>query len=254
MLEVGNDNSRLDIWTLSTLYLIMLARSSRCTVPAIRSARTYSTVPSSTFKRAPCVAPACQQTSNRYPTAPTQHVSRRGMANASQDQVRQAIKAGTPPPHLKTLADLSVEQLADLVRTALIFKFIAKNTSLSSIEQSLQGKTVAMIFNKRSTRTRVASETSTALLGGQPMFLGSQDIQLGVNETLADSAKVIGSMADGFMARVGAHDEIEVGYAGNTSSQGSFVGTRCALTRASHQRPFRLVPPYSDSRRPAHPR
>jgi ornithine carbamoyltransferase len=45
------------------------------------------------------------------------------------------------------------------------------------------------------------------------MFLGGQDIQLGVNETLADTAKVVGSMADGFMARVGAHEEIEVGLA-----------------------------------------
>jgi len=134
------------------------------------------------------------------------------MANASQDQVRKAIQSGSKPPHFKTLADFSVDQLADLVRTALIFKYMAKNTSLSSIEPSLQGKTIALIFNKRSTRTRVASETSAVLLGGQPMFLGSQDIQLGVNETLADSAKVIGSMADGFMARVGSHDDIEVNY------------------------------------------
>ncbi|NXD32600.1 OTC protein, partial [Spelaeornis formosus] len=73
----------------------------------------------------------------------------------------------------------------------------------------LYGQTIALIFNKRSTRTRVASETATKLLGGHPMFLGGQDIQLGVNETLADSAKVISSMADGFMARVGAHEEIE---------------------------------------------
>jgi ornithine carbamoyltransferase len=68
-----------------------------------------------------------------------------------------------------------------------------------------------MIFSKRSTRTRVASETATKLLGGHPMFLGSQDIQLGVNETLEDTAKVVGSMVDGIMARVGEHSEIEVG-------------------------------------------
>jgi ornithine carbamoyltransferase len=66
-----------------------------------------------------------------------------------------------------------------------------------------------MIFSKRSTRTRVASETATQLLGGQPMFLGSADIQLGVNETLEDTAKVVGSMVDGIMARVGEHDEVE---------------------------------------------
>ena len=197
----------------------MFARPTRCAAQTVRSARTLSTSSTSALKGVARVAPALQNVSSRFPISSTQHGSRRGMANASQDQVRKAIKAGTPPPHLKTLADLSVEQLADLVRTALIFKFMAKNTSLSSIEPSLQGKTIAMIFNKRSTRTRVASETSTVLLGGQPMFLGSQDIQLGVNETLADSAKVIGSMADGFMARVGAHDEIEVGASRDRGSQ-----------------------------------
>ena len=49
-----------------------------------------------------------------------------------------------------------------------------------------------------------------SLLGGHPMFLGSQDIQLGVNESLLDTAKVVSSMADGIMARVGSHSDIEV--------------------------------------------
>lgn len=66
------------------------------------------------------------------------------------------------------------------------------------------------MFSKRSTRTRVATETSVASLGGQPMFLGPSDIQLGVNESLYDTSKVIGSMADGIMARVGQHEEVEV--------------------------------------------
>jgi ornithine carbamoyltransferase len=48
------------------------------------------------------------------------------------------------------------------------------------------------------------------LIGGHAMFLGSQDIQLGVNESLHDSAKVISSMVDGIMARVGHHSEVEV--------------------------------------------
>jgi ornithine carbamoyltransferase len=66
------------------------------------------------------------------------------------------------------------------------------------------------MFTKRSTRTRVASETSIKALGGHPMFLGPSDIQLGVNESLYDTAKIVSSMADGIIARVGGHEEIEV--------------------------------------------
>ena len=62
----------------------------------------------------------------------------------------------------------------------------------------------------RSTRTRVAAETATVLLGGRALFLGREDIQLGVSETVRDSARVIGGMCEGIFARVGAHEEIEV--------------------------------------------
>lgn len=49
-------------------------------------------------------------------------------------------------------------------------------------------------------------------LGGNAMFLGGQDIQLGVNESLLDTTRVVSSMVDGIMARVGGHDEIEVSF------------------------------------------
>lgn len=57
-------------------------------------------------------------------------------------------------------------------------------------EQKLLGKSVAMIFQKRSTRTRVSTETGMGLLGGRALFLGPTDIQLGVNESMKDTAKV----------------------------------------------------------------
>lgn len=66
------------------------------------------------------------------------------------------------------------------------------------------------MFTKRSTRTRVASETAIAALGGHGLFLSPQDIQLGVNESLFDTAKVVSSMCDGIIARVNGHEEIEV--------------------------------------------
>ncbi|CEI89688.1 Putative Ornithine carbamoyltransferase [Rhizopus microsporus] len=112
------------------------------------------------------------------------------------------------PNHFITTADYTADQLLDLVYRAIQFKVQAK-TCPKNAERPLAGKTVALIFSKRSTRTRVATETAVNYLGGNPMFLGSQDIQLGVNESLFDTARVVSSMVDGIMARVGDHSEIE---------------------------------------------
>lgn len=97
-----------------------------------------------------------------------------------------------------------------MVKSAIASKHLVKHYGHTSQGRLLAHQTIAMLFSKRSTRTRVASETSINLLDGTAMFLGSGDIQLGVNETLADSAKVIGSMVDGIIARVGEHEEVEV--------------------------------------------
>jgi len=91
---------------------------------------------------------------------------------------------------------------------AIQHKYNVKHLNKSS-GAPLGGKTLAIMFSKRSTRTRVATESAVAYLGGQPMFLGSQDIQLGVNESLLDTSKVVSSMVDGIMARVGSHSDIE---------------------------------------------
>lgn len=73
---------------------------------------------------------------------------------------------------------------------------------------ALEGKTVAMMFNKRSTRTRVSTEAAVAIMGGHPMFLGKDDIQLGVNESLYDTSRVISSMTSCMVARVGPHSDV----------------------------------------------
>jgi ornithine carbamoyltransferase len=65
-----------------------------------------------------------------------------------------------------------------------------------------------MMFNKRSTRTRVSTEAAVAIMGGHPMFLGKDDIQLGVNETLYDTSLVISSMTSCMVARVGPHSDV----------------------------------------------
>jgi Aspartate/ornithine carbamoyltransferase, carbamoyl-P binding domain len=129
------------------------------------------------------------------------------------------------PRHLMTLADLSVKEINHVLHHSLILKHVSKKLHtpldptkpgsralLSVPTQSLAHGTIALLFSKRSTRTRVAAETAALLLGGRALFLGREDIQLGVNETVADSARVLSSMCQGLFARVGAHSEVEVSH------------------------------------------
>ncbi|XP_063070659.1 ornithine transcarbamylase, mitochondrial [Engraulis encrasicolus] len=73
----------------------------------------------------------------------------------------------------------------------------------------LQGKSIAMIFEKRSTRTRMSTETGFSLLGGHPCFLTPQDIHLGVNESTTDTARVLAGFADIVLARVYSHASLQ---------------------------------------------
>ncbi|XP_062983618.1 ornithine transcarbamylase, mitochondrial [Elgaria multicarinata webbii] len=73
----------------------------------------------------------------------------------------------------------------------------------------LQGKSLAMIFEKRSTRTRLSTEIGFALLGGHPCFLTVQDIHLGINESITDTARVLSTMTDAILARVYKHEDLE---------------------------------------------
>ncbi|KAG9339477.1 hypothetical protein JZ751_023616 [Albula glossodonta] len=73
----------------------------------------------------------------------------------------------------------------------------------------LKGKSIAMIFEKRSTRTRMSTETGFALLGGHPCFLTTQDIHLGTNESTMDTARVLSGLTDLMLARVYSHSTLE---------------------------------------------
>jgi ornithine carbamoyltransferase len=73
----------------------------------------------------------------------------------------------------------------------------------------LEGKTLAMIFEKSSTRTRVSFEVGTFQLGGHALFLSSRDIQLGRGEPIRDMARVLSRYVDGIMIRTFAHETIE---------------------------------------------
>jgi ornithine carbamoyltransferase len=73
----------------------------------------------------------------------------------------------------------------------------------------LAGKTLAMLFMKSSTRTRVSFEAGTFQLGGYALFLTPRDVQLGRGEPIADTARVLSRYVDGIMIRTFAHDDVE---------------------------------------------
>lgn len=135
---------------------------------------------------------------------------------AAQRQAAQAYStAATPQPspfsprHLLSIADLTPAEFTSLVQNASAHKSVIKSGSTpTSLRGALSGKTVALLFSKRSTRTRISTEGAVITMGGHPMFLGKEDIQLGVNESLYDSSVVISSMVSCIVARVGPHSDI----------------------------------------------
>jgi len=101
------------------------------------------------------------------------------------------------------VSDLNSEEIARLMDLAARMKRGAYR------ETPLAGKTLAMIFAKSSTRTRVSFEVGTYQLGGQALFLSSRDIQLGRGEPIPDMARVLSRYVDGIMIRTFDHEEVE---------------------------------------------
>lgn len=105
-----------------------------------------------------------------------------------------------------TLLDRTPEELKSLIEKAIILKAERKN----GIENKpLAGKKLAMIFEKSSTRTRVSFEVGMVELGGYPLFLSNNDIQLGRGETVKDTARVMAGYVDAIMIRTFAHSRVE---------------------------------------------
>jgi ornithine carbamoyltransferase len=100
--------------------------------------------------------------------------------------------------HLLTLLDLNSDQVRYLLDVAHNLK--AERTGFQ-IHQRFRGMTLAMLFEKRSTRTRCAFETAFGEEGGHPVFLSTSDIQLGSKESIEDTARVLGRMFDAIMFR-----------------------------------------------------
>lgn len=108
--------------------------------------------------------------------------------------------------NLLSIADLSNEEIIS------IFKFAAglkKDQKRGRNHKYLSGKTLGMIFEKSSTRTRVSFETGIFQLGGHALFLESSDIQIGRGETIADTARVLSRYVDAVMIRTFSHSNVE---------------------------------------------
>lgn len=108
--------------------------------------------------------------------------------------------------HLLKLMDLSREEILDLLNMADQLKYELKH----GIEHRLlAGKTLGMIFQKASTRTRVSFETGIYQLGGYGLFLSSNDLQIGRGEPVEDTARVLSRYLDGIMIRTFDQEEVE---------------------------------------------
>ena len=108
--------------------------------------------------------------------------------------------------HFLTLLDIAPEEVRHILARAAELKAMQK---ASIPHRTLAGKTLGMIFDKASTRTRVSFEAGMYHLGGHALFLHSGATQLGRGEPVEDSARVISSMVDGVMIRTFAHDDIQ---------------------------------------------
>ena len=110
------------------------------------------------------------------------------------------------PRHFLSLLDLTSDELRQLIHRASEMKNMLRQGKQHT---PLTNKTLAMVFEKSSTRTRVSFETGMTQLGGHALFLSPRDTQLGRGEPIEDSARVLSRMVDCIMIRTFEHEQIE---------------------------------------------
>ena len=108
--------------------------------------------------------------------------------------------------HLLKMLDLSTEEIIEILDLADQLKYELKH---GIPHPHLKGKSLGMIFQKASTRTRVSFETGMYQLGGHPLFLSANDLQIGRGEPVQDTARVLSRYLDGIMIRTFEQKEVE---------------------------------------------
>ncbi|WP_312643526.1 ornithine carbamoyltransferase [Hydrogenoanaerobacterium sp.] len=108
--------------------------------------------------------------------------------------------------HLLKIMDLSTEEITEILNLADQLKYEQKH---GIKHHHLEGKTLGMIFQKSSTRTRVSFEVGMYQLGGSALFLSSRDLQIGRGEPVEDTARVLSRYLDGIMIRTFAQQEVD---------------------------------------------
>lgn len=114
--------------------------------------------------------------------------------------------SNSPVRHFTDIEGLSTETLKDILATAHSIKEKRKEKRKSNL---LDGMTLAMIFDKPSTRTRVSFDVGMRELGGEPIMLTGAEMQLGRGESISDTAKVLSRFVDAIMIRMLDHDAVE---------------------------------------------
>ena len=110
------------------------------------------------------------------------------------------------PRHFLSLLDFSPEELGSMIDRAIELKRLQRDGALY---EPLKNRTLAMIFQLSSTRTRVAFEAGMQQLGGHAIFLSPDDTQLGRGEPIEDTARVLSGMVDVVMIRTTSHADVE---------------------------------------------
>ncbi len=126
--------------------------------------------------------------------------------------------------HLLSIRDLPTSDIREILRASAI----VKQSRGKSVDQPLRGQSWALLFSKSSTRTRVSFEVGVRELGGNPLFLSANDIQLGRGEPIKDTARVLGRMVHGAIIRTFAQHDVE------EFAQYSNIPTINALTDDEH--------------------
>lgn len=108
--------------------------------------------------------------------------------------------------HLLKMLDLSSEEITEILNLADQLKYEQKH---GIAHRYLEGKSLGLIFEKASTRTRVSFEVGMQQLGGQPIFLSASDMQIGRGEPVQDTARVLSRYLDGIMIRTFSQEEVE---------------------------------------------